>query len=58
MKEETSQKRNEETTKLLDYGFTNYKIKTIASTNDNIGSVYIFNSKKENYDFTLIQDLK
>lgn len=56
MKEETSQKRNEETTKLLDYGFTNYKIKTIVSTNDNIGSIYIFNSKKENYDLTLIND--
>lgn len=56
MKEETSQKRNEETTKLLDYGFTNYKIKTIASTNDNIGSVYIFNSKKENYDLTITND--
>ena len=54
MKEETSQKRNEETTKLLDYGFTNYKIKTIVSTNDNIGSVYIFNSKKENYDLSII----
>ena len=56
MKEETSQKRNEETTKLLDYGFTNYKIKTIVSTNDNIGSVYIFNSKKENYDLTINGD--
>lgn len=56
MKEETSQKRNEETTKLLDYGFTNYKIKTIVSTNDNIGSVYIFNSKKENYDLTITND--
>lgn len=56
MKEETSQKRNEETTKLLDYGFTNYKIKTIVSTNDNIGSVYIFNSKKENYDLSINGD--
>ena len=56
MKEETSQKRNEETTKLLDYGFTNYKIKTIVSTNDNIGSVYIFNSKKENYYLTITND--
>ena len=56
MKEETSQKRNEETTKLLDYGFTNYKIKTIVSSKDNIGSIYIFNSKKENYDLTLIND--
>ncbi len=56
MKEETSQKRNEETTKLLDYGFTNYKIKTIVSTNDNIGSVYIFNSKKENYDLSIKGD--
>ena len=56
MKEETSQKRNEETTKLLDYGFTNYKLKTIVSTNDNIGSIYIFNSKKENYDLTIKND--
>ena len=56
MKEETSQKRNEETTKLLDYGFTNYKIKTIVSMNDNIGSVYIFNSKKENYDLSIKGD--
>ena len=58
MKEETSQKRNEETTKLLDYGFTNYKIKTIVSMNDNIGSVYIFNSKKENYDLSIKRVMK
>lgn len=56
MKEETSKIRNEETTKLLDYGFTNYKIKTIFSTNDSLGSIEIFNSKNKVYDLKLVND--
>ena len=56
MKEETSKIRNEETTKLLDYGFTNYKIKTIFSINDSLGSIEIFNSKNKVYDLKLVND--
>ena len=56
MKEETSKIRNEETTKLLDYGFTNYKIKTIFSTNDSLGNIEIFNSKNKVYDLKLVND--
>lgn len=56
MNEETSKIRNEETIKLLDYGFTNYKIKTILNKTDNIGTIKIFNSKKEIYELTLKED--
>ncbi len=53
MNEESSKIRNEETVKLLDYGFSNYKIKTILNDSDDIGSISIFNSKKEIYELKL-----
>lgn len=56
MNEESSKIRNEETIKLLDYGFTNYKIKTILNKNENIGTINIFNSKKEIYELKLKDD--
>lgn len=56
MNEESSKIRNEETVKLLDYGFTNYKIKTVLSKDDELGTINIFNSKKEVYQLTLKDD--
>lgn len=47
MKEDTSQIRNEDTIKLLDYGFSNYKIKSILTVKDVVGKINIFNAKKE-----------
>ena len=47
MGSETSETRSKETIELLDYGFNNYKLKTIFKNNINLGCIKIKNGKKE-----------
>ena len=56
MKEPTSQIRNSETIDLLNYGFTNYKIKTILSKDKDLGNAHVLNGKKENVKLKLVED--
>ena len=56
MKEPTSQIRNSETIELLNYGFTNYKIKTILSTKNDLGYVEVLNGKQKAVNIKLIED--
>ena len=56
MKEPTSQVRNSETIDLLNYGFTNYKIKTILDTNKDLGKIEVLNGKKETVGLKLMED--
>ena len=56
MKEPTSQVRNSETIDLLNYGFTNYKIKTILDTNKDLGEIEVLNGKKEKVGLKLMED--
>lgn len=57
MGEESSEVRNKETVELLNYGFANYKKKTIVSVNDNLGEIEIKNGKKETVNLKLISDV-
>jgi D-alanyl-D-alanine carboxypeptidase (penicillin-binding protein 5/6) len=56
MNEPTSQVRNSETIDLLNYGFTNYKIKTILSTNNDLGYIEVLNGKKKTVNLKLVED--
>lgn len=56
MKEPTSQIRNSETIDLLNYGFANYKIKTIVNKDKDLGSIEVLNGKKETVNIRLIND--
>lgn len=56
MKEPTSQVRNSETISLLNYGFSNYKIKTILKKEQKLGTIEVQNGKKEFVDITLQED--
>ena len=56
MKEPTSQVRNSETIDLLNYGFTNYKIKTILSSDKDLGFIEVLNGKKETAPLKLMED--
>lgn len=56
MNEPTSQVRNNETIDLLNYGFTNYKIKTILTKNKDLGTVEVQNGKKQQLKIKLKED--
>lgn len=56
MKEPSSQVRNSETISLLNYGFSNYKIKTILKKNQKLGTIEVQNGKKELADITILED--
>lgn len=56
MKEPSSQVRNSETISLLNYGFSNYKIKTILKKDQKLGTIEVQNSKKELADITILED--
>lgn len=56
MKEPSSQVRNSETISLLNYGFSNYKIKTILKKGQNLGTIEVQNGKKELADITILED--
>lgn len=56
MGEENNSIRNQDTMELLNYGFANYKMKTILSSKNNIGSINISFGKKDKVDLKLMSD--
>ena len=57
MGEETSEIRSKDTIELLDYGFNNYKLKTIYNKNSKLGSVKINNGKEDYVELKLVEDV-
>lgn len=57
MDSDTSETRSKETIELLDYGFNNYKLKTIFKNDIDLGSVKVKNGKKEYVDLKLMTDV-
>lgn len=56
MNEPTTEKRSSDTIKLLNYGFTNYKIKVVMPKDQDLGSIEIKNGKKETVGIKLTED--
>jgi len=57
MGEETSEARSKDTIELLDYGFNNYKLKTIYNKDTYLGKVKVNNGKKDYVELKLINDV-
>lgn len=57
MGSETSEIRSQETIELLDYGFNNYKLKTIFNEDIKLGKVKVNNGKKEDVELKLVRDV-
>ena len=57
MGSDTSETRSKEITELLDYGFNNYKLRTIYKNDINLGSIKINNGKKDYVDLKLMGDV-
>lgn len=57
MGSETSETRSKETIELLDYGFNNYKLKTIFKNDINLGRAKVNNGKKDYIDLKLIDNV-
>ena len=57
MKEETKEKRNEDTISMMEYGFSQYGITNILNTEDIIGQINISNSKNKNTNYYLKEDV-
>ncbi len=57
MGEETSEIRSKDTIELLDYGYNNYKLKTIFTNDINLGKIKINNGKKDYVNLKLIDDV-
>ncbi len=53
MKEPTPNARNSDTIGLLNYGFSNYKVKTILDTNKILGKVEVIKGKTKNVEIIL-----
>lgn len=56
MNEPTTEKRSNDTIKLLNYGFANYKIKVVMPKDQDLGSIEIKNGKKETVGIKLTED--
>ena len=56
MDEPSSEIRNSETIDLLNYGFTNYKIKSILTKEDDLGYIEVINGKKDKVNIRLLED--
>lgn len=56
MGEESSEVRNKETVELLNYGFANYKKKTIVTKNSDLGTIRVKNGNVEYVKLKLIED--
>ena len=54
---ETSDLRSKDTTELLNYGFSNYKIDKIMSKDKVLGNVTVKKGKKDNIDIKLMDDI-
>jgi len=57
MGEETSETRSKDTIELLDYGFNNYKLKTIYNKDTYLGEVKVKNGKKDYVELKLVNDV-
>ena len=57
MGEETSEARSKDTIELLDYGFNNYKLKTIYDVNSYLGKVKVNNGKNDYIELKLVNDV-
>ena len=57
MGSETSETRSKETIELLDYGFNNYKLKTIFDSDIKLGTVKVNNGKKEYVELKLVDNV-
>ena len=56
--EDNSKTRNKEATKLLDYGFTNYKVNILQKEGTVIDTITLDKADKENVDIVLKEDAK
>lgn len=56
MGEENNNIRNQETMELLNYGFSNYKLKTIVSKKTNLGKIKVDFGNVEEVDVTLMEN--
>lgn len=56
MKEPTPNARNNDTIGLFNYGFSNYKVKTILDTNKILGTVEIIKGKEKNVEIVLSEN--
>ena len=57
MGETSSEIRSKDTVELLDFGFNNYKLRTIFKNNINLGKVKINNGKKDYVELKLVEDV-
>ena len=57
MKEETKEKRNEDTISMMEYGFSQYGITNILNTEEIIGQINISNSKNKIINYYLKEDV-
>lgn len=56
MKSPTTSARSDDTIELLNYGFSNYKLKIILDTNHDLGTIEVINGKKEKVNVRLISN--
>lgn len=57
MGEESIEKRSSDTVKLLNYGFSTFKVNLIKNKSEILGKVNVQKGKKENVDVVLVNDL-
>lgn len=57
MGEETSEQRSKDTIELLDYGFNNYKLKSIYDDSSYLGKVKVNNGKDDYVELKLVSDV-
>lgn len=57
MKEETSEKRSSDTTKMLDYGFNTYEMKKILTKDTVIGNISVSLGTSKNVDIVPMEDV-
>lgn len=56
MGEENNNIRNKDTMELLNYGFANYKLETIVSSKERLGTIKVKFGKKEEVELKLMED--
>ena len=57
MGEESNKQRNLDTMELLNYGFANYKVDKVLSTNDYLGYLEVKFGKKDKVKLTINEDI-
>ncbi|MDD2409519.1 MAG: D-alanyl-D-alanine carboxypeptidase [Bacilli bacterium] len=56
MKSPTTKDRSNDTVELLNYGFSNFKLKIILDINHDLGKIEVLNGKKENVSIRLLEN--